>query len=36
MRTAALDVEQSRAELLRGPGNLTVGLGITLSHNQTI
>ena len=35
MRTAALDVEQSRAELLRGPGNLTVGLGITLSHNQT-
>ena len=31
----AMDVERSRSGLLRGPGNLTVGLGITLSHNRT-
>src|SRR6185503_8071240 len=35
MRTAAVDNEHSRAGLLRGPGNLTVGLGIKLSHNRT-
>jgi len=35
MRAAVVDVDQSRAGLLRGPGNLTVGLGIKLSHNQT-
>jgi DNA-3-methyladenine glycosylase len=35
LRPAAVDAEQSRAGLLRGPGNLTVGLGIKLSHNRT-
>jgi len=35
IRASAVDVEQPRAGLLRGPGNLTVGLGIKLSHNQT-
>ncbi len=32
---SAIEDERSRAGLLRGPGNLTVGLGIKLLHNRT-
>jgi DNA-3-methyladenine glycosylase len=35
VRQSALELDDVRAGLLRGPGNLTVGLGINLKHNYT-
>lgn len=32
---SAADDAKTRARLCRGPGNLTVGLGITLAHNRS-
>ena len=34
LRPSAVEVDDVRSGLLRGPGNLSVGLGIKLSHNR--